>query len=149
MENKTAIETCRMPIERADRLAEQGDPASLAAAVEAYHEAIGLAAVPEDRPEEALRIDRAEGETKARGGSALALLQRDDPMGTQDSADEGLDQLRAMESYGLYTLRPLRESLFARYTSKFAIPPDPVAAGGRSHGQPPTACQETRSCLRR
>ncbi|WP_295413951.1 hypothetical protein [uncultured Thiodictyon sp.] len=93
-------------------LAAQGTPAALAAAVDAYDKAIGLAAVPEGRPDEALRIDRAKAETKALGNKALALLQLDDPMGAQDSADEGLSRLRELESHGLYTLRPLRESLF-------------------------------------
>jgi len=93
-------------------LAAQGTPAALAAAVDTFDEAIGLAAVPEDRPEEALRIDRAEIEAKAFGSKGVALLQLDDPMGAQDSADEGLSRLRALESHGLYTLRPLREALF-------------------------------------
>ncbi|AUB81979.1 hypothetical protein THSYN_14195 [Candidatus Thiodictyon syntrophicum] len=93
--DETALKTCRTLIERAARLAEQGDPESLAAAVAAYDEVIVLGAVldlsaPEERRELAV----------AHNGKGIALGKLATPatLGVAvDAYDEAIRLLRRLD----------------------------------------------------
>ena len=105
MANETAIETCRTFIERADRLREQGDPESLAAAVAVYDEAIALGdgldlSVPDERRELANAHNR-KGIALSTLATPIALAAAVDAYDEAIGLRRGLDLAVAEYRYAL------------------------------------------------